>query len=55
MGNKTSMLGTIGALWGLVGVLLLLTSATLRLTPLALDAFSYQFSWRVTLKPNNSR
>jgi len=45
MEKKTSMLGTIGAIWGLAGVLLLLASATLRLAPLALDAFSYDLSW----------
>jgi hypothetical protein len=45
MEKKTTVLGTIGAIWGLAGVLLLLASATLRLAPLARDAFSYQFSW----------
>jgi hypothetical protein len=45
MEKKTSMLGTIGAIWGLTGVLLLIASATFRLAPLALDAFSYQLSW----------
>ena len=45
MEQKTSLLGTFGALWGLAGVLLLLASATFRLAPMALDAFSYQFSW----------
>jgi hypothetical protein len=41
MGKRHSIFGTIGALWGLMGVTLLLLSATMRLTPLALDAFSY--------------
>ncbi len=35
----------IGAFWGLAGVLLLLGSAIYRLTPLAVDAFSYPFYW----------
>ncbi len=34
-----------GALWGLAGVLLLLASAIYRLTPLAIDAFSYDWLW----------
>lgn len=38
-------MGFIGAFWGLAGVFLLLTSATVRLTPLAIDAFSYPFFW----------
>lgn len=42
---KKSFIGAFGAFWGLFGVILLLTSATFRLTPLAIDAFSYQFSW----------
>jgi hypothetical protein len=45
MRKKRSMLGTIGALWGLAGVLLLLASAAFRLAPLARDAFSYPFTW----------
>lgn len=35
----------IGSFWGLAGVLLLLGSAIYRLTPLAVDAFSYPFYW----------
>ncbi len=38
-------MGTMGALWGLAGVFLLLISAVYRLTPLAVDAFSYPFFW----------
>src|SRR3990172_6522523 len=38
-------MGILGAIWGLTGVLLLLGSAVYRLTPLAVDAFSYDFSW----------
>ncbi|MDA8100112.1 MAG: hypothetical protein M0042_10830 [Nitrospiraceae bacterium] len=45
MERKSSFLGTVGALWGLAGVVLLLLSATLRLSPLAVDAFSYPFAW----------
>jgi ascorbate-specific PTS system EIIC-type component UlaA len=43
--KKSSLLGTIGAIWGLAGVLLLLASAALRLGSMALDAFSYHFLW----------
>ena len=39
------MMGMIGALWGVSGVLLLLGSAVYRLSPLAVDAFSYDFLW----------
>lgn len=39
------MIGTLGAFWGLAGVSLLLGSAVYRLTPLAVEAFSYSFSW----------
>jgi len=38
-------MGILGAIWGLTGVLLLLGSAVYRLTPLAIDAFSYAFTW----------
>jgi hypothetical protein len=38
-------MGIFGAIWGLTGVLLLLGSAVFRLTPLAIHAFSYPFSW----------
>ncbi len=38
-------MGICGAIWGLTGVSLLLGSAIYRLTPLAIDAFSYNFSW----------
>ncbi len=36
-------MGIIGSLWGIIGVLLLLTSATFRLAPLAIEAFSHPF------------
>lgn len=39
------MIGTLGALWGAVGVTLLLTSAIFRLTPIVLDALSQQLMW----------
>jgi hypothetical protein len=39
------MIGKIGAVWGLGGVLLLLGSAVYRLTPIALEAFSYDLLW----------
>ena len=35
----------LGAFWGLAGVALLLGSAVYRLTPLAIDAFTQQFTW----------
>jgi hypothetical protein len=38
-------MGTLGAIWGLTGVLLLLGSAVYRLTPVAIEAFSYDFLW----------
>jgi len=38
--------GRCGALWGLAGVILLLGSAVYRLTPLAIDAYSYPWHWR---------
>jgi len=38
-------MGILGAVWGLTGVMLLLGSAVYRLTPLAIDAFSYTFTW----------
>jgi hypothetical protein len=39
------MMGMFGAFWGLAGVALLLGSAIYRLTPLAIDAFAYDWSW----------
>ncbi len=39
------MRGTFGALWGLLGVLLLLGGAVYRLAPLAVDAFTHEFAW----------
>jgi len=45
MNGSKSMVIKLGALWGLVGVLVLLGSAVFRLGPLAIDAFSYEFSW----------
>lgn len=38
-------MGTIGAIWGIVGVSLLIGSAVYRLTPLAVSAFSFAFTW----------
>lgn len=45
MENKNTIAGNIGALWGIAGVLALLASATLRLWPKAVDAFSHTFTW----------
>ncbi len=39
------MTGTIGAIWGILGVLLLLGSAVYRLAPLAAAAFSVPLTW----------
>jgi hypothetical protein len=39
------MMAWFGALWGLAGVLLLLGSAVYRLSPLAIEAFSYDWQW----------
>jgi hypothetical protein len=39
------MVSRFGAFWGLAGVFVLLGSAIYRLTPLAVDAFSYEFRW----------
>ncbi len=38
-------MGTLGAIWGLAGVFLLLGSAAYRLSCLAIDAFSFAFFW----------
>lgn len=39
------MMGILGSIWGLGGVVLLLSSAIYRLTPIAIDAFSYDLLW----------
>jgi len=39
------MTGVVGALWGLVGVSLLLCSAIYRLTLIVIDSTSYRYSW----------
>jgi hypothetical protein len=39
------MAGIVRALWGLAGVTLLLGSAVYRLTPLAVEAWSYELHW----------
>lgn len=39
------MLGIFGAVWGLAGVILLLSSAVYRLAPIGLDAFDHPFAW----------
>ena len=39
------MMAWFGVVWGLGGVLLLLGSAVYRLTPLAVESFSYAWSW----------
>ena len=38
-------MGKFGAVWGLTGVFMLIGSAVYRLTPLAVNAFSYEFLW----------
>jgi hypothetical protein len=44
MQRKSTVLGNLAAVWGLAGVFLLLTSATVRLAPLAIKAFEFPFS-----------
>ncbi len=41
MGTRHSIFGTIGAVWGLAGILALLLGAVLRLWPVAVEAFSH--------------
>jgi hypothetical protein len=43
--EECTIAGTLGALWGLSGVLLLLGSAVVRLLPVAWTAFSVPFRW----------
>ena len=38
-------MGIFGAIWGLGGVALLLIYTIYRLTPIAIEAFTYEFSW----------
>ena len=45
MEKKTSIIGLIGAMWGLAGVLALLAGACFRLWPKAVDALSFPFTW----------
>ncbi len=45
MEREGKIMGIFGAIWGLTGVLLLLGSAVYRLSPLAINAFSYDFFW----------
>jgi hypothetical protein len=44
MVQRTSLLGILGAVWGLAGVLLILTSATYRLVPHAIEALNDELS-----------
>ena len=39
------MLGRLGTVWGIGGVTLLLIYSTVRLSSIAVDALSYEFSW----------
>lgn len=39
------MLGLVGALWGIAGVVLLISSAIYRMTPVAAEAFTYPLQW----------
>lgn len=45
MTRNDSRIGSCGAFWGITGILMLLCSAVYRLTPLALEAFSYDLLW----------
>jgi hypothetical protein len=38
-------MGVFGAIWGLAGVIVLLGSAVYRLSPIGIDAFSYELLW----------
>lgn len=38
-------MGLFGVIWGLAGVFLLLGNAVVRLVPITIDAFSYQWFW----------
>ena len=40
-----NLIGSVGAVWGVAGVALLLGSAVYRMTPLALAAFAVPFRW----------
>ena len=45
MEKRPTILGILGALWGVGGVLALLLSACFRLWPKAVDAFTHPFAW----------
>ncbi len=42
----SAMSGTLGAVWGVAGVAVLLGSAIYRLTSIGLEAFSYPLTWK---------
>ncbi|MCH8128239.1 hypothetical protein IIC38_20180 [candidate division KSB1 bacterium] len=39
------MLGLVGAIWGFSGLMLIIVYAIIRLTPIAIDTFSYNLLW----------
>jgi hypothetical protein len=39
------MIGLFGTVWGLAGFILLLVYTIIRLTPLAIEAFMFEFRW----------
>lgn len=43
--DKASLIGSLGAFWGVAGVSLLLSFAVYRLTMVAIDAFAFPFQW----------
>ena len=49
METNKKYIGITGALWGISGILLLLITAVYRLTPIAIDTFSYNLQWHHSL------
>lgn len=43
--DKSSLIGSLGAFWGVAGVSLLLSFAVYRLAVIAIDAFAFPFQW----------
>ncbi len=43
--NKVSLVGRLGAFWGVAGVSMLLSFAVYRLTIITVDAFTFPFQW----------
>jgi glucose uptake protein GlcU len=43
--GSRNRIGTLGAIWGIGGVTILIASAVYRMTPIILTAFGYRLSW----------